>query len=144
MKPLVKKILEAGLVDKHSAKMFEQWGHLEPGAADIVGKKEITDKTLESFAEDIEALLEAEADKMRETRLEAHVLPPCEYFCELGPFAAVEDHMGNLIVSPELNITRGLKVSKGREIWELDYKEVLDVEPLYQGDKLIAKQVRLG
>lgn len=145
MKPLVKKILESGLVDKHSALMFEKWGQLEPGSADMVGKKEITEKTLEAFAEDIEALMESEADQVRETRLEVHVLPPQEYFCpELGTFPAVRDNMGNLIVSPDLNIQRGHKVTEGKEMWDLGSAEVLDIELLYLDDKIVAKQVRLG
>lgn len=138
MKPLVKKILEAGLVDKHTARMLERWGQLEDGAEDLVGQRRIaSQKTLEEFVEDLEGLLETEGD-VKETRLEIQVRrPPAElYNRRLGTFAAVQDEMGRYIVSPVNKLYRGDAISD-----DAGNMEVLEVEPLYHGEKLVAYQV---
>ena len=150
MKPLVKKILEAGLVDKHAARMFEQWGQLEPGAADLVGQKKVTEKTLEDFAEDIEALLEDEHE-VKETRLDVQVRPPVDLFCPAsGIFSAVEDEMGRYIISTKVLLNRGDQIFHSLDgLHYLDHQRrkdlpcwtVLEVESLFQGDKLVAYQV---
>lgn len=70
MKELTKKILEAGLVDRTTAKLLEKWGQLEEGATDLVGRHELTKRTLEDFIEDIELLLQPEAIEKKETQLD--------------------------------------------------------------------------
>lgn len=70
MKELTKKILESGLVDKTTAKLLEKWGQLDEGSTDLVGRHELTKKTLEDFIEDIELLLQPEAIEKHETQLD--------------------------------------------------------------------------
>jgi hypothetical protein len=144
MKPLVKKILEAGLVNKHVAKMMERWGSLEPDSVDLVGQMKVTEETLQEFAGDIEELVESGLeDGKKETRLEVTVTkPPAELFCpSSGTFSAAEDVMGKYVVSPKVVL------HPGDHIWPDGTPStdppwtVLEVEPLHQGDKLVAYQV---
>ncbi len=80
MKDLTRKVLESGLINKHTAVLMEKWGYLEPGASDMVGKiqglngptavtlesnpfkkKEEIRRVLEDFVEDLELLLQPES-----------------------------------------------------------------------------------
>lgn len=140
MKPLVKKILEAGLVDEHTARMLEKWGALEPGASSLAGRQKATRESLEELAEDIVNLLEEDEDK--ETHLEIRVEGPplMMYTKKYGLFGAAVDAMGRLIVSPRIELTPGMKV------WPEESKEwkgwtVLEVEKVHRGDLLVAYQV---
>jgi hypothetical protein len=136
----VKKVLEAGLVDKHSAIMFERWGQLEPGAADLVGQKQVTAKSLADFAEDIESLLESNVGEVKETRLDVRVTPPVLMECaHRGYFSAFLDELGRLIVGPEDFLV------PGDMVWQVnkqdDPRQVLEIVRLYQGDVVTALQV---
>ena len=153
MKPLVQKILEAGLVDKHAAKMFEQWGQLESGASDMIGRKELTEKTLAEFAEDIEALLEAETDQVRETQLEAHVKEPRNFYCpNIGYyFVAAEDTMGNLLVTDQQKQELLVVGSFQRGFLILDastnpstVRTIVDIENVFLSNRVVALRLRLG
>lgn len=56
MKPLTKKVLESGLVDKHLAQMLEKWGNLPPGATEIIKDDKLKNATrdqLVSLGEEI-------------------------------------------------------------------------------------------
>ena len=142
MKPLVKKILESGLVDKHVAKMMERWCLLDEGAEELVGKSTITKETLQEFVDDIEDLLEKDSE-MRETRLEVQVSkPPVDLYCPTtGVFSAVEDMMGKYVVSPKVRLDRGSRIWPDGVPSEKPHWTALEVEPLYQGDVLVAYQV---
>lgn len=61
MKELTRKMLVAGLIDKTTTSLMERWGQLDTGATDILGKEQLTKKTLESFVEELELLLQPEA-----------------------------------------------------------------------------------
>lgn len=79
MKPIVKKILESGLVEKNAVLLMEKWGHMDRGASELVGTKDIrtaTESTLTKFAEEIEDLLEQDREEVRETRLAIQVGEP--------------------------------------------------------------------
>ncbi len=102
MKELTKKILESGLVPKHTALAMEKWGSLDRGASDIVGTRKVTEETLHAFAEDIAALLEKE-EPLRETELD---------FSAAGQEVVVRvktggethgrlDEMGRIVLTPE-------------------------------------------
>ncbi len=147
MKELTKKILESGLVEKHAAKMFEEWGQLERGAADLVGQRRVTEINLARFADDIEQLLE-ESSEPKETRFEIRVThPPVTFICpqlNKGPFAAVEDELGRYIVAPQFKLFRGAAVTPdeiGKIFPRPRWWKVLECEPLHQGEKLVAYQV---
>ena len=141
MKPLVKKILEAGLVDKHLARMFERWGQLEGGSENLVGTRQITQQTMHEFVEELEILLAD--DEIRETRFDVSVSkPPVELYCPtVGIFYAVEDMMGNYIVSPSVTLHRGSRIYQDVASTDKPHLTVLEVEPLYQGDTLVSYQV---
>jgi len=142
MKPLVRKILEAGIIDKHVTLMFERWGQLDKGSEDLIGKKNVSHQTMAEFADEIETLLETDLE-MKETRLEVPVTkPPIELFCPTTlHFSAVEDVMGKYIVSPKVILHRGSRVWPDDATMGGSHWTVLEVEPLYQGDDLIAYQV---
>jgi len=74
MKELSKKIIEAGLVPKHTLQMMEKWKMLDPSDVHAVPSKEElesrTKEQLTSFAEEIAGLLEDTAlPECRETDL---------------------------------------------------------------------------
>jgi hypothetical protein len=142
--PLVKKILEAGIIDKHITLMFERWGQLERGSEDLIGKKKISQQTMTEFVDEIETLLETNFE-MKETRLEVEVKkPPVDLFCPTtGRFSAVEDVMGKYIVSPKVLLHRGSRIWPNDAPIESSHWVVLEVEPLYQGDVLVSYQVTI-
>ena len=146
MKPLTKKILESGLVDKTTALMLERWGQLEPMAADLVGKESITKKTLEEFVSEIEALVAPEAMEVKETRLEIEIKqPPLSLWAPIpGGFAAVEDSLGRLIVRAGIELSVGDAIYKStpgrRENLEADLT-ISKIEPIYQNDVVVANQL---
>ncbi len=147
MKKLSERIIEAGLVDKHTLRLFERWGAVMPGEIDTIERRELTKATISEFVDDIENLLE-ESSELKETRLEIVIKkPPQMYFCQgLGTFVAVEDELGRLIVGPNDILRRGDVVSPPQERGSRivpPNRQVLEVEPLYQGDKLHAYQVTL-
>ena len=61
MKELVKKILEAGLIDKHCALLFEKWRLIDAEAAELVGKadiRKVSEEALVQFADELAVLIE--------------------------------------------------------------------------------------
>ena len=141
MKPLTKKILMSGLVNKHVAIMLERWGQLEEGASDLVGKERITKKTLEEFVEDIEEMVEGDDGEIKETVFAIHVKPPSLYWSRrVGSFSAAEDRMGRLIVSPSHAPHPGESVFRDSEVYA---RKVLSVSPIFIGETLFAYQVTL-
>ncbi len=151
MKELSKKILEAGLVEKHAARMFEEWGLLDRGAANLVGQRRVTEMTLARFADDIQELVDAESEAdPKETRFEIRVTkPPVMLTCPQiskgqSQFPAVEDELGRYIVGPKHRLARGFSVTPdelGKVSPRPRWWKVLECEPLHEGDKLVAYQV---
>jgi len=79
MKPIVEKILKAGLVDKHTTQLMEKWGQIDRGASDLVGAddlKKASEESLTQFAEEVEMLIEKDREELRETRLAIQVGEP--------------------------------------------------------------------
>lgn len=85
MKELTKKVLELGLIDKHTATLMERWGFLEPGVSwPSVTNINVTQiptsatfnqradirKVLEEFVEELELLLQPEALDREVVRLD--------------------------------------------------------------------------
>lgn len=95
MKELMKKVIEAGLVPKHTLQLMERW-RMIPTVEDtrIPSKEELelrTQEQLTAFAEEIGALLEEKTDmpELRETDLELeHVFhksgQPASVLLEMG------------------------------------------------------------
>jgi hypothetical protein len=72
MKPIVKKVLESGLVDKHYAQLMEQWGYLPEGSTELVktdALKGATKEQLQKLAEDIGNEVDKER-ALKETQLD--------------------------------------------------------------------------
>lgn len=159
MKPIVKKILEAGLVDKHIALLMEKWKSVDDGAAELVGKEDIrkaSESSLLQFAEEIEQLLD-ESRSLHETKLSITVKEPfaitwvlvsepsstpasASLIDRVGTQAVVfRDEMGNFVFPPgqELMLRAGnrFRLSDGA-VWS-----VVDFIPLFVGEQKYAYQV---
>jgi hypothetical protein len=142
-KPITEKLIAAGIVDKTMTAMLDRWGQLAPGEYEKLTHKQVVTETLESFIEGLEEILEAEKP-LRETRLEIPVKrPPVElYSPKAGVFSAVEDEMGRLIVGPGYQLERGWAVWGSHQMsGHPATMQVLDVEPLYEGDRIFAYQI---
>lgn len=135
MKPVTKKILEAGLVDKHAAAMLTRWGMLEVGEAGQTGIKKITAEQLEQFAEELDELVDREEETMRETPLDMSVGPTEAFVCEntSEKFVGRWDPMGRLVSYPVLKLKRGMKITQYAGPKEL---RVLDITHLYRGNEI--------
>src|SRR4051812_13765626 len=110
MKPLVKKLIESGIIDKHAVQMMEKWGSgVDPGASDLVGNKQVHEETLTQFAEEIEEMIDNERGQVKETRLDISAKAPPSVFssAKAGLFAAIPDEFDRLIVSPDLEFIPG-------------------------------------
>lgn len=139
MKELTKKILEAGLVDKHLAAMMERWGTLDPGASDLVGRQQLTKESLEAFAEDIAGLVDPE-QPVQETILDMEVSPPGKFTVpKTGDhFYGYWDKMGRLIVGHLIAAMMRTPVERGDYLVEPTHRgekhyQVLDIEPFDKG-----------
>lgn len=143
MKELSKKILEAGLVEKHVAHMFERWGQLEPGAADLVGQRKVTELTLAAFADDIERLVEESSEAYaHETRLDINITNEFDFVDEAGKtIHAYVDYIGHVLVlvSQKPKLHRGSKIREGGKT-----HSILDIEPFYQNDEMVALQLTVS
>lgn len=72
LKPIVKTVLESGLVEKHQIEMMERWGFLDPGAAELVKEDKLQNATREQLTKLAEEI-GTEVDKartLRETQLD--------------------------------------------------------------------------
>ena len=157
MKEVTKKILEAGLIDKTIAQLLERWHLLTPEEAALATKPVAVQEALEKFVENLEDLLDQETtdevtDKpLRETRLEIQVKnPPVQYsyrtvragYPTSETFWAYIDEMGRLVSGPEVSVVRGsVLIPMDPSASRL---EVLEVEDLYQGEQVVAKQITIN
>jgi hypothetical protein len=138
MKMLTKKLLEAGLISQSIAQMLEKWGYIDDTMVSL--NRNITEEELTKLAEDIETLVEDHS--VKETKLEVHVKkPPIQLWDRhFKLYWAVEDEMGRFIVSPYSELRRGEKVAKSTET---EWATVLEVEELYENDKVCALLITL-
>lgn len=142
MKPLMKKILESGLVDRRVAAMLEGWGQLEPGAMELVGQKQLTEENLKQFAEEIDELVSTEREQLRETRFEIKVSGPHEVWVDDKMFSAYRDEFGRYLVSETTDPS--IFASEDTIIIDGKLYEVLDFEVLYRGEAAAAIEIRVG
>jgi hypothetical protein len=134
VKPLTKKLLESGVVEKNFAAMLERWGSLESGAVDEV-KSQMVQQSVEDFVEEIDELLEAGAET-KEMTINLTMGPTVSlYSPEIGVFSANYDEMGRLVVAD------AYKLKRGSRLWEKEnmgvgtpFAEVLDIDSMYIGD----------
>lgn len=146
MKPLTKKILEAGLVEKTSVQLMEKWGQIDRGASSLVNHealKGVTEETFNKFAEEVEVLMDEDREAFKETKLEFRVGEPlCANWGESKvPLALFRDNMGNFLFSLNLE-SMAVPGSKFRTrdgcVWR-----ILDKQTLYLGDNPYLIQVRV-
>lgn len=127
MKEIVKKILEAGLVDKHTALLMEKWRSIDVGAADMVGKEDIrkvSEEALTQFVEELDVLVEQERTSFRETRLSVTMKEPTLVFwvrCPSNKFVVFRDEMGNFVfpVSEWAHIMERKRFQTAEDMWEV-------------------------
>jgi ribosomal protein L25 (general stress protein Ctc) len=146
MKELTRKILEAGLVDKHTAMAMEKWGNLERGSADIVGTNQVTKDTLQAFADDIANLFETE-QRLKETVLDLEIdgekagdvviTAP-----GLRAFKGTWDEMMRLVIDPKCRVILGDVITVRAnnsiiaEMWR-----IVEIESVYINDVCVAKKL---
>lgn len=139
MKELTKKILEAGLVDKHLAQMMEKWGALEPGATDLVGKERVTKETLERFAEDIASLVNVDGP-VKETLLDAKVSNPVLFHSNgIPPFQGAWDEMGRLLVGATVQLVPGNIILELPDSTRARRFRILEITPVYVGEQSVGQ-----
>lgn len=151
MKPLVRKIIESGLVSQHVTLLMEKWGTLDHGATSLVGSnaaRKASEETLIKFAEELEGLLDQNRDEIRETRLSMNLTNPrIVKWGYGGNLQAIvfDDEMRNLVFPP----TWKTRLHPGKKFQLLDddmfrWYEITDVVPLYENDEICAYQVSYG
>lgn len=72
LKPIAKKVLESGLIDKSMAELMEKWGHLPEGSSELVNEDALKDVTKDHLYK-LASELATEVDKehaLRETNLD--------------------------------------------------------------------------
>ena len=142
MKPITKKILESGFLDKHVTAMFERWGTLDlQDKSPETTLKIRTKEQLEKFAEELEELMDQESDVMRETPLDLPVSPEESFVLPNNGkcFSARWDAMGRLVVeNGEVALKRGEQINS---ISPGGFFRVLDVMTIYKGEEAYARLV---
>lgn len=145
MKPLTKKLLESGIVEKNFAIMLERWGSLDPGAADEV-KSRMVKQRVEEFVDELDEIIESNMEP-KETRIDIVGKGLEVLYCPTaGVFSAALDEMGRLI------IPTGFVLQRGDNLWKNEpgrvkhlgpWARVLDVEPLHIEETLVGYQVTI-
>lgn len=148
MKPLTRKLIESGLLDKHTIAMMQRWGQWDSGTIGnavmessnpaAVSLKEMTEEGLEEFAEELSELLEQRSE-IHETRLEMQVKEKTLIHDHLGKSQeGYFDLAGNLIIPVplRLRVHRGSRLRANTQTYQ-----VLDMDPVYQNDEMVALQV---
>jgi hypothetical protein len=148
MKPIVKKILESGLIDKHTALLMEKWKALDEGSSNLVGKEDLkkaSEASLIQFAEEVEEIIDGSQEARQETRLAVSVGEPILISWvlseekEAAPVVVFRDEMGNFIfppaMDPNLLIMNRFRTSDG-SIWV-----VTDITALSIADQRYAFEV---
>lgn len=125
----------AGIIPRHISEL-EKWRVL-----DQKDEGKSAEQMVEDLVGDIESLLESEP-VMKQTVLSAiHVKEPERHYWieELGKFTAAKDDFGRLVVDPNLAVEVGHLVESVDE----ESRVVLEVDLLYEGDKVIAKMLKV-
>ncbi len=141
MKEISKKIIEAGLVDKHTLRLIQKWGYLDGGVENT--KLEETKASFHEFVDDLDSLLDAKDEEdIKETRFSIILNNPTIVAWagdEDNTFVVFHDETDNLIFAP------GSKPEVLNRFWVMKTKKIYTVEevvPLWYGDTLYAYQVK--
>lgn len=169
MKPIVKKVLQSGLVDKSMVELFEKWGNLPAGSSELVNDdalKNATKEHLYKLAEEIGTEVDKERT-LKETQLDLDKLrwPKTvsiarnleEGGTELlqEDIVVMVDRMGRYYFRPEdveestlvpgrLLLVKQKPVSNGPFVHPALKQQILEVSPLYIGESLVCFQVSVA
>jgi hypothetical protein len=144
MRPITKKILESGLLDKHVAAMLARWGAIDQEEYNNPSSRKQfeTKEQLERFAEELDELIDKENEIMRETPLDMPLSGELLRFMTQGmagqAFQGRWDQMGHLIVPPNVSLHRGVVFT---DMAVLKKYRVADVTKLYKGEEVLAQCV---
>jgi len=109
MKPITKKVIEAGLVSKHTLMLMQRWGYLDPEATELNNAIEISDGLTNGFVKFVEELdellMEEEDEEIKETRFSMTLRDPMlvawdfdlEMGVEIKDMVIFRDEFNNLI-----------------------------------------------
>jgi len=148
MKPLTKKVVEAGLVPRHTLELMKHWQLVPDGAREADVSDADQEKMLE-FVRDIAVLLEDEQDipEIKETVLDADVVFEDAVmtiaYADTRPertrydVQVARDRLGNFLI-PYVGQPTEIVARPGTRIWWKDGAEfeVVEVLPSYEEDKL--------
>jgi len=139
MKPITKKLLEAGLINESFVKMLEKWGSLDHEEVELVRTFR---SGLKELVNDLDALLEPSED-IKETKFELIIKePPTNLWTSNnGTFSAVKDELGRYVVGPRVKLMVGDFIWAPRDDGRSPSLRVLNFERIYNGDEVIAQQI---
>jgi hypothetical protein len=157
-KPIVRKVLESGLVDKATAAMLEQMGMLPSGASELVKEDRLKDATqgiVMHLAEELADAIEKE-HVVRETALDLSRIRWPAYISISNPegpslspiidnLACVMDQMGRYYIrftdANERWFVPGFVVRRPLHTNRISSEYITESQKLYIGDKPICFQV---
>lgn len=145
MKPITKKVIESGLVHKHTVMLMQRWGYLEPEAASIHGIMQTDLKEgFSKFVEELDELLAEEDDgDIKETKLSITLRNPSliKWYVPTGddnPIIVFTDE------STQLIFPASEEPQSGDRFYAVDTRnlyEITTVTKLWSGSDVIAHQV---
>lgn len=155
MKPIAQKVVDAGLVPKHTLLLFKRWGYMDPEQTEVPDTALAKHKELEEgftqFVEELDTLLEEKQDEeIKETRFSITLGDPfqvrwlyeedqCYLETQDAPFIVFHDETGRLIFPTQFDPTDRYFVAVAKD----DRFHVTDCVPLWHGDTLYAYQVEV-
>lgn len=135
-KPMTELLRKSGIIPKHIAE-FEKWRLIDP-----VNDEKSAEKMVENLVEEIAQLLDEEP-VMRQTMVSPiYTMHPPQRWCSNRgvEFYAVKDEMGRLLTAAGMDVIRG-DVIAGPDLSERF--TVMEVEPLYEGDRATARLITI-
>ncbi len=155
-KPIIKKILESGLVDKATIQMMEKWGTLPPGSSDLVKEdalKDATQDVLLNLASDLSDIIEKE-HTIRETALDLErirwpatvtITNPEGMKVIATDIPSVMDRMGRYYFRlndvPESWLVPGYLLVRRLDSKRVSHEYITEYGKLYSNDKPVCFQV---
>lgn len=145
MKSITKKVIEAGLVSKHTLLLMQRWGYLEPEATPIHGTMQTDLKEgFAKFVEELDELLAEEDDgDIKETKFSITLRNPSlvKWYVPTGdnnPIIVFTDESTQLIFPASED------PQPGDRFYAIDTQnlyEITTVIKLWSGSNVIAHQV---
>ncbi len=151
MKPISKKIIEAGLVPKHTLMLMQKWGYMDPESKDAdqqIVQLDIKD-TFSKFVDELDELLEAKNEEdIKEISFSITLRNPFRilwlaekngnYFTHSNPIIAFRDEMDRIILPASESPSVGNYFSR---LSDEHWFEITSVTPLWADDTIVAYQI---